>query len=98
MSAARLDITEKAFQRQIMDYAKLRGWKVLHVLRMRGSEAGWPDLSLVRPPRFLAVELKSEHGRPTPAQLEWLEALSGCGVETHLWKPSDWREIEEALR
>lgn len=92
-------ITEKAFQQQVMDYARLRGWLVMHVRDSRKSAGtGWPDLSMVRDGRFVAAELKTENGKPTPAQLEWLEALGECGVETHLWRPSMWNEIQETLK
>ena len=34
------------------------------------SERGWPDLALVRPPRFLLAELKTDKGMTTPSQDE----------------------------
>jgi hypothetical protein len=37
------------------------------------------------------VELKSELGRTSPEQEEWLAAFAQAGVESHVWRPSDFR-------
>jgi hypothetical protein len=63
-------LSEKVWQSQVVAVAKLYGWRVFHPLRSKGS--GWPDLALLRPPRLLLVELKTEQGRLRPAQREWL--------------------------
>jgi len=45
------------------------------------------------------VELKSEKGKLTEAQCEWLDLLAKVpGVEAHCFKPSDWSQIEGTLR
>jgi hypothetical protein len=31
-------------------------------------------------------------------QAAWLLALGLAGAEVHVWRPSDWPEIEELLR
>jgi hypothetical protein len=40
--------TERQFERAIVEYAKLSGWKAFHPFDSRRSEPGWPDLTLVR--------------------------------------------------
>ena len=91
--------SEKDFQQAVRDYARLTGWlDFCHWTSIR-SPAGFPDLTLVRPPRVVFAELKSERGRLTAAQSETLAALSNCpGVESYLWRPSDWDAITEILR
>jgi hypothetical protein len=67
---------------------------------MSGSQAaGWPDLTLCRD-RLIAVELKADKGRLTPAQSDWAAALVNAGVEYHCWRPADWLDgtIERVLR
>lgn len=91
-------VSERQWQRTVREYAEAMGWRVYAVWRSDHSPAGWPDLALVRPPRLVFAELKSERGRPTPAQLAWLEDLRASGAETHLWRPSDWDEVQEVLR
>jgi hypothetical protein len=60
--------------------------------------AGWPDLVLVRPPRLIFAELKSESGQVRANQTEWLDVLRLLpAAETYLWRPSDWDELVEVL-
>jgi VRR-NUC domain len=89
--------SEKGFQGWIVDLARLRGWRVFHVLNSKGSEPGWPDLALTRPPRFIAAEVKSATGRLTAAQRDMLAVLAACGVETYVWRPADRPDIERTL-
>jgi len=92
-------ISEKEFQAQVLDLAKLSGWFCYHTHDSRRSAPGFPDLVLARPPRLVFAELKSEEGRLRPEQGGWLAALGRCeAVEARLWRPSDWPEIEEVLK
>ena len=75
-----------------------------HLTAIQGDK-GYPDLTIVGHGRIIFAELKSEKGRLTPGQHEWLEALalaeSDDGrVEVHIWRPSQWLsgEIEKVLR
>jgi hypothetical protein len=79
-------------------YARLMGWSVFFVHDSRHSPAGWPDLVLIRRPRIVFAELKSERGRLTDDQRQTIEELRACGQEVFVWKPSAWQEIEEVLR
>jgi len=92
-------LSEKHFQAQVVELARLSGWLCYHTHDSRRSVAGFPDLVMVRAPRVVFAELKSQAGRIRPGQGQWLEALGGSeSVEARLWRPSDWPEIEEALR
>jgi hypothetical protein len=104
MTATALVQSEKQFQAAVVEYAKLSGWRVFHPFDSRRSEPGWPDLTLVRNGSLIFAELKTEKGRLSGAQQEWLGALvaveQAClgQVEVHFWKPSDWHLIEGLLR
>ena len=92
-------LTEKQFQRQVTDLAHLLRWNTYHPYLSIHSERGWPDLTLIRPPRLLFAELKTAKGKTTVHQEKWLGLLGECpGVEVYLWRPADWEEIAEALR
>ncbi len=91
-------LTERAFQQQVVDLATLCGWAHMHVLEMRRSDPGWPDLVLCRPPELLVVELKTATGRLRPEQERWLKALGQCGVEVHCWRPADFQRVQQRLR
>lgn len=98
--------TEAEFQAQVVELATICGWQHLHVRRTIGkghrwttstNVIGWPDLFLWKPGRVVAAELKSETGIATPEQLAVLESLAAAGIETHLWRPSDFDEITRTL-
>lgn len=88
---------EREWQAQVVDAARLLGWRVYHTHDSRRSEPGWPDLALVRD-RLVMAELKTDTGRVSQAQSDWLAALRDAGVETYLWRPSDWDAVLATLR
>ncbi len=68
-------MNEAALQQLLTDAAELNGWLVFHDNDSRRNAAGFPDLVLVKPPRVLFLELKSEIGRVRPEQHVWMDAL-----------------------
>ena len=81
------------------EYAQSQGWWVYRTYNSQHSEPGMPDLFMVRPPNVILAELKREKGKVTAAQAKVLALLEECfGLEVHLWRPSDWDEIEWRLR
>ena len=89
--------TERAFQAEVVKLAHLLGWKTYHTWNSKHSAAGFPDLVLVRRPRVIFAELKSERGKASSDQLAWLDALEQCGQEVYQWRPSQWKLIERLL-
>ena len=76
--------------------------KPVWVTPVQADGAGFPDLVLVRDGSLLFVEAKSERGKPSQAQQEWLWDLtkvvySSSRVEVHVWRPSNWPLIEKVL-
>jgi hypothetical protein len=95
-----LPMKEKEWQRLVVDLAALKGWFCYHTHDSRRSAPGFPDLVMVRPPRVVFAELKrGAKEKPTGDQERWLEALGACpGVETYLWRPDDWKGVEQVLK
>ena len=92
-------ILEKDFQHTLIAYAQLAGWTIYHTYDSRRSEAGFPDLTMVRGVRLIFAELKSHKGKLRPEQETWLQQLSGVpSVEAYVWRPLDWPEIEKVLQ
>lgn len=92
------DLTEKAWQAEVVRTALQLGWAlVYHTFDSRRSAIGFPDLVLCRPPRLIFAELKSEAGRITVAQAEWLEALADSSAESYIWRPSDRPTVDRIL-
>ena len=90
-------MTEAEWQRQIVEYAELHGWLCYHTHDSRRSQAGYPDLTLVRYGRLVFAELKTQHGRVSREQAVWLNALEGTGARCYLWRPAQWQEVQEVL-
>ena len=88
---------EREWQAQVVEAARLLGWRVYHTHDSRRSAPGWPDLALVRD-RLVMAELKTETGRVSPEQQQWLALLDAAGVETYLWRPSDLDEVLAVLK
>ena len=75
----------------VREMARLHHWLTYHTYRSDRSEPGFPDIVLVRPPRLLFMELKSDKGKLTEEQAEWMALLEQVlGVECALVRPSDW--------
>jgi hypothetical protein len=92
-----MNLSEKAWQGQVLQLAALYRWSHFHPYDMRRSDEGWPDLVLVRVPELVVVELKTDTGRLTAAQNEWLRRLAECGLETHVWRPRDFDDVVARL-
>lgn len=98
---------EQGLLDSVIDLAQLRGWKVHHG-RPAWSEKGWrtaiqgdagfPDLFLARKPRVILAELKSDVGKLSAFQQSWMAELDACpGVESYVWRPAHWDEIQRIL-
>lgn len=95
-------LTEKQFESQVKDLAKIfHVDKYYHPFLSKWSEKGFPDCTIIKVPRLIFAELKSEKGKLSPAQAEWLELLRQCKtVEAYLWRDGEeaLEEIAEVLR
>ncbi len=90
--------TERDFQQTVVETARALGYRVYHTFDSRRSEPGYPDLTLVRPGRPpVWLELKTEKGRLTDKQREWVELLLSAGCEVHVVRPDDFDQIVEVL-
>ena len=95
-------ISERELAATVDALAELHGWKIYGVLEQRvyarRLSKGFPDRVMTRNSRLLFIEYKSQRGRVTPEQQEWLEFLRLTLAEVFLWRPSDLDSIEELLR
>jgi hypothetical protein len=93
-------VTEKVWQSQIVGLAKTLGYRVYHPFLSKWSEKGYPDLTLVseRQQRVVWIECKTEKGKMTEDQMEWIELLHRAGQEAYVFRPSDWDEAANILQ
>jgi hypothetical protein len=100
-------VSERDFQRTVIEAAQLLGWRVAHFrpaqtkhgwrTPVAADGAGFPDLVLLRGRELLVRELK-DGSKLTPAQEAWLRAFSDASVDASVWTPVMWDEIERSLR
>ena len=89
------DASERLFQDKVEQIAKMNGWLIFHASPKmvrpgvwRSDGKGFPDLVLAHKNRGLIfAELKSQHGRLSFDQTQWLGAISAAGVEHYVWRP-----------
>lgn len=103
-------MSEAQLQDSVLELARRLRYRVAHfgvaqvggrwVTPVQADGAGWPDLALARPGRFLVAELKSAKGKLSGEQQDWLSVLARAGVEIHVWYPHDWQSglVERVLR
>lgn len=95
---------------QVLDACRIFHWRAAH-FRPALTKHGWrtpvqadgkgfPDLVLVRPPRIIFAELKSDTGKLSVEQKVWLDALGACTFSTavHVWRPKDFDDIIRTLK
>lgn len=109
-----IKMSETDLQDAVIETAQRFKWRVAHFRAVRvqrpdgtvyyqtpvqADGAGFPDLVLVRE-RVLWVELKSETGRLSMEQQDWMFALGAADQERYVWHPVDWLNgtIEKVLR
>ncbi len=74
-------ISEREFQAQVVEYARLHGWMVYGVIDRKDYalryDKGYPDLTMVHGERRVLIfaELKREGAKVAEAQDRWLRAL-----------------------
>ncbi|MDE2022079.1 MAG: VRR-NUC domain-containing protein [Patescibacteria group bacterium] len=106
-------MTERDLSQHVVNLARMLGWLVHRdpTWRATGTDAGYPDLTLVHPEheRLVFAELKREGGSMTDAQKAWYRALYDAAWAKEneppafivtCWWPSDWLSghIERVLR
>ena len=94
----KITVREKYFSQQVVDLAKILNWKVYRCWLSIHSPAGFPDLTMCRGERLIFAELKSDSGKVSLKQEEWLDALKITKAEVYVWYPGDFDQIAEILQ
>lgn len=92
-------MTEKDFTALVIDAAHALGWRCSHFrpaqtaqgwrTTVQGDGKGYPDITAVHPRHgVIFAELKTDKGRLSPEQVEWVSALSRAGARIYVWRPS----------
>lgn len=104
--------TEDEFKDAVVELAQRTGWLVMHTRPARTNKGwrtplqgdrGFPDLVLVKRPRVIFAELKSQRGSLTIDERRWMDELYQVADESNgivtavVWRPSDWDAIADLL-
>jgi hypothetical protein len=107
--------TEATEQIQFVQYLKIKGlpffrvpsetftqsWNQKRLNKQLGVVKGIPDIWVIANGKLIALELKRLKGSTTsPEQLEWIDRLNACGVESRVVKGCDGAIafVEEVLK
>lgn len=82
-------MTEAHFQGSVIAICKLLGVAWFHPYYSERSVPGYPDLTLCGNRGVLFRELKTEVGKLTRTQEEWLTRLSKASQDADVWRPAD---------
>jgi len=89
---------EDQLQEAILELCQWLRLKAFHIYDSRKSAgAGFPDLVISGPGGTIFAELKSEKGKVSLSQDEWLNILTLSGQVAVVWRPSDMPEIRRTL-
>lgn len=91
--------SEKRFQDLVVAKARRYGLLCYHTYDSRRSAPGFPDLVIAGPGGVAFRELKTENGRPSQAQMQWIHTLAAAGADAGIWRPHDLSSglIEQTL-
>jgi hypothetical protein len=91
--------TERHFLDRLRRLVQQHGFLCYHTYDSRRSEEGFPDLLLAKPGwPLVAAELKTNTGKLTLAQQQWLAVLARTEKpQAYVWRPRDWAALLAVL-
>lgn len=88
---------EKAFENKIKAYLKQQGaWHVKYFANAY-TRSGVPDLICCVNGKFLAIEVKAEHGRVSELQNYQIEQIKKSGGKALIVYPKDFEEFKKIV-
>ena len=88
---------EKAFENKIKAYLKQQGaWHVKYFANAY-TRSGIPDLICCVNGKFLAIEVKAEHGRVSELQNYQIEQIKKSGGRALIVYPKDFEEFKQIV-
>lgn len=84
---------EKVFQDKVLAVIRALHLMAYHTYDSKRSVSGFPDLVVVGERGVLYRELKTDKGRTSAYQVQWLAALTAAGEDAKVWRPADFESI-----
>ena len=89
---------EKAFENKVKAFLKKDGCYFVKYFGCAFTQAGVPDLLCCVGGRFVAVELKSENGKPSNLQIYNIEEIKKSGGIAFVLYPQNFEEFKTVIR
>lgn len=89
LNTAAAAMSEDDLMRRVQRLCRDLGLLAYHTHDSRGSAPGYPDWHIVGRARSIFRECKTETGRTTTEQDEWIERLRAVGHDVGVWRPAD---------
>lgn len=81
-------MSEAELERHVRRITADLGLLAYHTRTSIGSQRGFPDWVIAGRP-VLYRELKTQRGKLTAQQTQWLDTLVQCGQNVGIWRPED---------
>ena len=91
-------MNEKELQQTVLEMFQWHGWLTYHTYDSRMSQPGFPDVVALKGHRCVWMELKSEKGKVTPHQKQWLDELVVSQQDVYLVRPADLDAVADIAR
>ena len=91
-------MTEKTFETKIKKFLEAEGCYCRKIWGGGMQKAGLPDLFICCNGFFLAIEVKSDKGRPSELQLYELDQIKKSGGTGLVLYPKDFDSFKELIR
>ena len=89
---------EKIFESRVKKYLTEQGIWFVKFFGNGFTKAGIPDILAVCNGHFLAIEVKSETGKPSALQLHHVAKIKECGGYAVIVKPSQFDELKKLIQ
>lgn len=89
--------SEKNFENRIKEFLKSQNCYYVKYFGCGFTKAGVPDLLCCVNGRFVAIEVKAEHGRVSELQRVNIERINKCGGVALVVKPSNFEELKQII-
>ena len=87
---------EKTFENKVKDHiSKIGGWYLKYWGGAKYTKSGIPDLLCGINGYFVAIEVKSDNGRPKPLQLVKIREMRNAGIIAFVLYPDMFYEFKE---
>lgn len=89
---------EKQFENKIKAYLKSKGaWLIKYWAGAQFTKSGIPDLLICYKGKFIAVEVKATHGKPSELQLYHIRKIEEAGGKAFLLYPNEFNVFKEYI-